>query len=57
MLPLGEGSATVTSTLQGGQVHDLPFTSHNDFNNTNDPGGRTLEFVARLNFWLGYRDL
>ena len=22
-------TATVTSTLQGGQIHDLPFTSHN----------------------------
>ncbi len=44
-------------TATGGNISSAVSTSFGqttaafrDFNNTNDPGGRTLEFVARLNF-------
>ena len=43
-LPLGGGNLTFGSSF--GQTT----TAFRDFNNTNDPGSRTIEFVLRFNF-------
>jgi hypothetical protein len=40
------GGGAVTIGLSFGQTT----TAFRDFNNTNDPGSRTVEFVLRLNF-------
>jgi hypothetical protein len=49
MIPTGAATGGSISTAVSSSFGQTT-TAFRDLNNTNDPGARSLEFVARLNF-------
>lgn len=49
LLP-GVGSSSAAATIAINNAFGQTTNAFRDFNNTNDPGSRTLEFIARFNF-------